>query len=62
MVKLTTIRIVLGLVAKEDLHLDQLDVKTMFLHSDLKEEIYIKQQEGFEVQGNTIKKINSNSS
>ena len=51
MVKLTTIRTVLGSVAKEDLHLEQLDFKTMFLHGDLEEEIYMKQPQGFEVQG-----------
>ena len=50
-VKLTTIRTVLGLVAKKDLHLEQLDVKTAFLHGDLEEEIYMKQPQGFEVQG-----------
>lgn len=38
-VKLTTIRIVLGIVAAENLHLEQLDVKTTFLHGDLEEEI-----------------------
>ena len=52
MVKLTIIRIVLGSVTKEDLHLEQLDVKTMFLHGDLVEEIYMKQPQGFEVQEN----------
>lgn len=40
-VKLTTIRMVLALVVKEDLHLEQLDMKTTFLHGDIKEEIYM---------------------
>ena len=42
-VKLTTIRFVLSIVAAEELHLKQLDVKITFLHSDLKEDIYIIQ-------------------
>ena len=40
-VKMTYIRIVLSIVAAEDLHLEQLDVKTTFLHGDLEEEIYM---------------------
>ena len=46
-VKLTTIRMVLSIVAAEDLHLEQLDVKTTFLHGDLEEDIYMVQPEGF---------------
>lgn len=34
-----------------DLHLEQLDIKTAFLHRDLEEEIYVLQQEGFKVKG-----------
>ena len=48
--KNTTIRLVLGMVASENLHLEQLDVKTAFLHGDLEKEIYIHQPEGFIVQ------------
>ncbi|KAL9268540.1 Retrovirus-related Pol polyprotein from transposon TNT 1-94-like protein, partial [Drosera capensis] len=50
-VKMTSIRAVLGLVAGLDLELEQLDVKTAFLHGDLEEEIYMVQPEGFEVKG-----------
>ena len=40
-VKLTTIRTVLALVTHDNLYLEQMDVKTTFLHGDLEEEIYI---------------------
>ena len=46
-VKLTTIRLVLKIVVVENLHLEQLDVKTAFLHGDLEEELYMRQPEGF---------------
>jgi hypothetical protein len=39
-VKLTTIILVLGITATKDLHLEQLDVKTAFLHGDLEENIF----------------------
>jgi len=48
---MTSIRIVLSIVATEDLHLEQLDVKTAFLHGDLEEEIYMEEPQGFEVKG-----------
>eukprot|EP00253_Pinus_taeda_P034717 PITA_34717 len=46
-VKIVSIRNVLALVALFDLELQQLDVKTAFLHGDLDEEIYMEQPEGF---------------
>ena len=39
------------LVATLDKGLGQLDVKTIFLHGKLEEDIMMKQPEGFEVQG-----------
>ena len=42
---------VLGLAASLDLEVEQMDVKTAFLHGDLDEEIYMEQPEGFEVKG-----------
>ncbi|GKC36349.1 retrovirus-related pol polyprotein from transposon TNT 1-94 [Tanacetum coccineum] len=48
---MTTIRLVLSIVAVKDLHLEQLDVKTSFLHGDLDEDIYMTQPEGFQSAG-----------
>ena len=42
-VELISIRSVLALTALVDLELEQLDVKTTFLHGDLDEEIYMDQ-------------------
>ena len=50
-VKMSSIQVVLGLVASLDLELEQLDVKIAFLIDDLKEEIYMDQLEGFKVKG-----------
>ena len=50
-VKMASIRIILSLVAAEDLHLEQLDVKTTFLHGDLEEEIYMQQPQEYEIKG-----------
>ena len=49
-VKLTTIRTILTLVARDYLYLKQMDVKTTFLHGDLEEEIYMMQPQDFEVR------------
>ncbi|KAI3668905.1 hypothetical protein L6452_40122 [Arctium lappa] len=46
-VRHTSIRVLLALVEILDLELEQLDVKTAFLHGDLEETIYMKQPEGF---------------
>ena len=42
-VKMTTLRFMLGVVAADNLELIQLDVKTTVLHGDLQEEIYMEQ-------------------
>ena len=48
---MTSIRLLLSLVAQNNLELDQLDVKTTFLHCYLDETIYMVEPNGFEVQG-----------
>lgn len=40
-VELITIRLVLSIVVAENLHLEQLDMKTALLLSDLEEDIYM---------------------
>ncbi|KAK0605571.1 hypothetical protein LWI29_028241 [Acer saccharum] len=50
-VRLTTVRVVLVMSAVFDLYLEQLDVKTAFLHGELEEEIYMLQPEGFVKEG-----------
>ena len=46
-VRHTSMRTVLGLVAHFDMQLAQMDVKTAFLHGDLEELVYMVQPEGF---------------
>jgi len=53
-VKHCSTRIMLGLVNQYDLKLEQLDVKTDFLHGNLKETIYMNHPEGFEEGENKV--------
>jgi len=48
--KVASIRLLLSVVAAFDFEVEQMDVKTTFLHQDLEEEIYMKQLEGFAVK------------
>lgn len=50
-VKRSSIRMLLTIVALFDLELEQLDVKTTFLHGELKETIYMHQLETFTTKG-----------
>ncbi|MCO5567140.1 hypothetical protein L7F22_020826 [Adiantum nelumboides] len=48
MVKMTTLRTLLALVATKDMELKQMDVKKAFLHKDLHEDLYMEQPAGDE--------------
>ncbi|GJU15741.1 retrotransposon protein, putative, ty1-copia subclass [Tanacetum coccineum] len=52
-VRHTSIRVILALTACKDYELEQLDVKTTFLHGNLEEVIYMRQPPGYE-QGNKL--------
>ena len=47
-VKYKTIRIMLSIVVQFDMELEQMDVKTAFLHGELEEVIYMEQPRGYE--------------
>jgi ATP-binding cassette subfamily B (MDR/TAP) protein 1 len=48
-VKMDSIRVVFGIAATINIEIKQLDVKTIFLHGDLEEEIYMELPDGFMV-------------
>ena len=50
-VKMFSIRVILGLAASMNIELEELDVKTTFLHGDLDGEIFMEQPKGFKVKG-----------
>src|SRR5664279_2418809 len=50
-VRFTSIRLILAIVASLDLELHQMDVKTAFLNDNLEEEIYMEQPVGFVAEG-----------
>ena len=45
--RIETVRFILSLAASKGWEVHHLDVKTAFLHGDLKEEVYVSQPEGF---------------
>ena len=51
----SSIRMLLSLVTQHELFLEQLDIKTAFMHGELEEVIYMNQTEGFEVKGSEDK-------
>ena len=48
--KLISIHLFVSLAASHDWDLHQLDIKNVFLHGDLQEEVYMKQSPGFVTQ------------
>lgn len=50
-----TIRTILAKAAQSGWKVYQLDVKSVFLHGELKEDVYIEQPQGFEVNGEADK-------
>lgn len=54
-VKHVSIRIMLSYVVNFDTELEQMDVKTAFLHGELDETIYMEQPEGFIKKGDENK-------
>nr|GEW03743.1 zinc finger, CCHC-type [Tanacetum cinerariifolium] len=53
--RIEIVRLILALAAYHGWQVHHLDVKSAFLHGDLKEEVYVTQPEGFVKQGNTGK-------
>lgn len=49
--RLEIVRLLLALAAKEQWEVHHLDVKTMFLNGDIKEDVYVSLLEGFEKEG-----------
>jgi ATP-binding cassette subfamily B (MDR/TAP) protein 1 len=48
---MTSIRMILGMEASLNLEVEQMDMKTTFLHGELEEEIYMEQPKRFLVKG-----------
>lgn len=53
--RLETIRLLIGIEATNGWEVHHLDVKTAFLHGELKEIVYVTQPKGFEVKGSERK-------
>ena len=49
--RIETVRFVIAMAASRGWEIHHLDIKTAFLHGDLKEEVYVSQPEGFVTNG-----------
>lgn len=49
--RIETIRLLINLAASSGWEIHHLDVKTAFLHGELKETVYVSQPEGFVIKG-----------
>lgn len=49
--RIETIRLIISIAASNGWEVHHLDVKTAFLHGELKEEVFVEQPEGFVVKG-----------
>ncbi|TFY75222.1 hypothetical protein EWM64_g8790 [Hericium alpestre] len=56
-IKFTSLCTLLTLAAKEDLEVHQMDIKTAYLHSELKEEIYLQPPAGFSMPKGKVWKL-----
>ncbi|KAK9928322.1 hypothetical protein M0R45_025465 [Rubus argutus] len=53
--RMDTVRMIIALTAQKGWKLHQLDVKSAFLHGELKEDVYVEQPKGYEKKGSEQK-------
>ena len=49
--RIETVRFTIGFAASNGWEIHHMDVKTAFLHGELEEDVYVKQPEGFVIEG-----------
>jgi hypothetical protein len=55
--KMASVRLLLAIAAIRHWSLHQLDIKNVFLHGDLEEEVYMEQPPGFVAQGESLNMV-----